>query len=93
VSPWRTFSSTAAHCSVASAAGSNENRISAAFSVEIDGADRNAVDPIRMKIGLGQCFIDPGLVRTKRTASLEDEGDALERRTWPRLRGHIAGFT
>jgi hypothetical protein len=24
---------------------------------------------------------------------LEDEGDALERRTWPRLRGHIAGFT
>jgi hypothetical protein len=36
-----------------------------------------------MKIGLGQCFIDPGLIRTKRTAPLEDVGDALERRTWP----------
>jgi hypothetical protein len=58
----------------------------------IDGADRDAGNPIRMKIGLGQCYIDPGLIRTKRTAPLEDEGDALERRPWPRLRGHIAGF-
>ena len=28
-----------------------------------------------------QTFIDPGLIRTERPTSLEEEGDALERRT------------
>jgi hypothetical protein len=31
-----------------------------------------------MKLGLGQCLIDPGLIRTERTTSLEEERDALE---------------
>jgi len=30
----------------------------------IDGADRDARDPVGMKIGLGQCLINPGLIRT-----------------------------
>jgi hypothetical protein len=37
-----------------------------------------------MKVGLGQCFIDPGLIGTERTTSLEEERDALERRPQPR---------
>ena len=57
----------------------------------IDGADRDAGDPVGMKIGFGQCLIDSGLICTKRTTSLEEERDALERRMWPRPRSQIAG--
>jgi hypothetical protein len=37
-------------------------------------------------------LIDSGLICTERTSSLEEERDALERRTRPRLRSHIAGI-
>jgi hypothetical protein len=30
----------------------------------IDGADRDARDPVGMKISLGQCLINSGLIRT-----------------------------
>jgi hypothetical protein len=38
-----------------------------------------------MKIGLGRCLTDPGLIRTERITALEDERDALERRSRPHL--------
>jgi hypothetical protein len=44
-----------------------------------------------MKIGLRQGFIDPGLIGTERTASLQEERDALERRTRSRSRNPIVG--
>jgi hypothetical protein len=44
-----------------------------------------------MKVGLGQCLIDPGLISTERTTPLEEERDALERRTRPRRRSRIVG--
>jgi hypothetical protein len=44
-----------------------------------------------MKIGFGQCLIDPGLVCAERTAPLQEKRDALERRTRPRSRGRIDG--
>jgi hypothetical protein len=50
----------------------------------VDGADRNA-DPVGMEIGLGRCLIDPGLIRTERITALEEERDALERRSRPHL--------
>jgi hypothetical protein len=34
----------------------------------IDGADRNARGPVRMNINVGQCLVDPGLIRTERTS-------------------------
>jgi hypothetical protein len=49
----------------------------------VDGADRNAGDPVGTKIGLGQCPIDPSLIRTERTTALDEERDALERRSRP----------
>ena len=58
----------------------------------IDRADRDAGDPVGVKIGLAQCLIDPGLIGTERTTPLEEERDALERRTWPRPCSHIAGL-
>jgi hypothetical protein len=39
-----------------------------------------------MEVGLGQCLVDPSLIRTERTTPLKDERDALERPTWPRRR-------
>ena len=42
-------------------------------------ADRNAGDPVGMKIGLGQGLIDSGLICTERTTPLKEERDALER--------------
>src|SRR5580704_2326139 len=56
----------------------------------IDGADRNAGDPIGMKIRLCQCLIDTGLIGAECTTPLEQERDALERRTRSRPRSHIA---
>ena len=47
----------------------------------IDGADRDAGDPIGIKTGLGQCLVDPGLIRTERAAALKQERHALEGRT------------
>ena len=54
----------------------------------IAGADLNTGDPVGIKTGLGQCLVDPGLIRTERTTSLEEERDALERRTRPRPRAY-----
>jgi hypothetical protein len=47
----------------------------------IDGANRNAGDPIGMQIGLRQSLADTALIGAKRTAALEEEGNAFERRT------------
>ena len=57
----------------------------------IDGADRDAGNPVGVKIGLGQGFIGKlaGLVDTERAAPLQEERDALERRARPG--GRIAG--
>jgi hypothetical protein len=57
----------------------------------VDGADRDAGDPVWMKIGLRQCLIDPSLISTECTTPLEEERDAAERRMRPRLRSRIAG--
>jgi hypothetical protein len=38
-----------------------------------------------MKIGLGECLIDPGLIRAERTTPLDEERDALE----GRARSHL----
>jgi hypothetical protein len=43
------------------------------------------IDPIGMKIGLGQRLIDAALIRTGRATPLEEERDALERGTRPRV--------
>src|ERR1700733_638000 len=51
----------------------------------IDGADRDARDPIGMNICCVQCLIDSGLIGAERTAPLEDECDVLERWTRPRF--------
>ena len=56
----------------------------------IDGADRNAGDPVRMKSGLGQCLIDTGLIRPERATPLKEQRYALEWRTRPRSRSVIA---
>jgi hypothetical protein len=38
-----------------------------------------------MEIGLGRCLIDLGLIRAERTTALDEERDALERRSRPHL--------
>ncbi len=44
----------------------------------IDGADRDAGDPVRVEIGLGQRLVGTGLIGAQRAAALEEERDALE---------------
>jgi hypothetical protein len=44
-----------------------------------------------MKFGLRQCLVHAGLIGTERATTLEDERDALERRTRPRMPSPITG--
>src|ERR1019366_9399617 len=46
----------------------------------IDGANRNAGDPIWMQIGLRQRLIDTRLIGAKSAAALQDKGNPFERR-------------
>jgi hypothetical protein len=46
----------------------------------VDRADGNAGDPIRMQVGLGQRLIHACLEGAERSAALQQQGDALERR-------------
>ena len=47
----------------------------------IDGADRDARDPIGIDLGLGKCLVHSGLIGPKRTAALQHKRDAFERET------------
>jgi hypothetical protein len=44
----------------------------------VDRTDRNAADPIRLKLGLGQRGIYAGLVRAECAAALQQQRDAFE---------------
>ena len=44
----------------------------------IDGADRDAGDPVGMDVGFRQRLVDASLVCPQRTAALQKQGDALE---------------
>src|SRR3954452_6760945 len=45
----------------------------------VDGADRNAGDPIGMEIRFGERLVDAGLIRAERAAALQQQSNALER--------------
>jgi hypothetical protein len=45
----------------------------------IDGADRDAGDPVGGDVRLGQCLVHAGLVGAERAAALQDERRPLER--------------
>ena len=47
----------------------------------IDSADGDAGYPVRMDAGLCQCLVHSGLVGPERTAALQNQGDALKRKT------------
>ena len=47
----------------------------------IDGANRNAGDPIGMQIGLRQSLIDARLIGPESAAALQDKSDTFERGT------------
>ena len=47
----------------------------------IDSADRDAGYPVRMNAGLCECLVHSGLVGPERTAALQNQGDALKRKT------------
>src|SRR5262245_423274 len=46
----------------------------------VEGADRYAGDPIGNEAGLIERLVDAGLISAERAATLQDEGDAFERR-------------
>src|SRR5262249_38238635 len=48
----------------------------------IDRADRNAGDPVGLKLGFRESLVDPSLISSERAAALEHQGNALERRAW-----------
>ena len=50
----------------------------------IDGADRDAGDPVGVEVSLGQGLIDAALIGAERTAALQQEGDTFEVRSDPR---------
>ena len=47
----------------------------------VDGADRNAGDPIGMQVSFGERFVNAGLIGAERAAALQQQSDALKRRT------------
>jgi hypothetical protein len=63
----------------------------------VDSPDRNDRRPVGMQVGLGQCFVDAGLICTKRTAALQPQENQVEGRPpWTALgvsaaREHRAG--
>jgi len=48
----------------------------------VDRPDRDASDPVRVQIRLGQGLIDPALIRAQSTAALEHQREALELRAF-----------
>jgi hypothetical protein len=46
----------------------------------VDGADRDAGDPVRMQVRLGQGLVDAGLIRAERTAALQQQHGLFEPR-------------
>ena len=47
----------------------------------VDGADRDAGDPVGMKSGFGQRLVDACLIGAERAAALQKQGNAVERQT------------
>jgi hypothetical protein len=50
----------------------------------IDGAGRDAGDPVGMKIGLRQRLVDASLIRAKRATALKQQRNAPKGRARPR---------
>ena len=48
------------------------------YDGRVDGADRDACDPVWMDIGLGESLVDSGLIGSERAATLQHQGNAFE---------------